>query len=86
VQRPLRERVQFMELNLNAPLPKVGSFDVIFLRNVLICFSADTKRQVVARVVQQLKPGGYLFIGHSESLNDISRDVAMMAPSIYRKP
>ncbi|WP_377703722.1 CheR family methyltransferase [Pseudoduganella sp. UC29_71] len=86
VQRPLRERVQFMEMNLNATLPKVGTFDVIFLRNVLIYFSADTKRQVVGRVVQQLKPGGYLFIGHSESLNDINSDVAMVAPSIYRKP
>ncbi|KQV78591.1 SAM-dependent methyltransferase [Massilia sp. Root351] len=86
VQRPLRQRVQFMEVNLNAPLPQLGSFDVIFLRNVLIYFSAATKRQVVARVAQQLKPGGYLFIGHSESLNDINSDVAMLAPSIYRKP
>ena len=86
VQRPLRKRVQFMEMNLNTTLPQLGSFDVIFLRNVLIYFSADTKRQVVARVVAQLKPGGYLFIGHSESLNEINAEVAMVAPSIYRKP
>lgn len=86
VERNLRKRIQFSEVNLNVPLPQLGPFDVIFLRNVLIYFSADTKRQVVARIVQQLKPGGYLFIGHSESLNDISADVAMVAPSIYRKP
>ena len=86
VQRALRKRVQFTEVNLNTALPQLGSFDVIFLRNVMIYFSAETKRQVVARVAQQLKPGGYLFIGHSESLNDISDDVAMVAPSIYRKP
>ncbi|WP_228895384.1 CheR family methyltransferase [Pseudoduganella aquatica] len=86
VQRPLRKRVQFLEMNLNTALPQLGSFDVIFLRNVLIYFSTDTKRQVVARVAQLLKPGGYLFIGHSESLNDINNDVAMVAPSIYRKP
>jgi chemotaxis protein methyltransferase CheR len=86
VQRALRKRVQFLEMNLNTALPQLGSFDVIFLRNVLIYFSADTKRQVVARVAQLLKPGGYLFIGHSESLNDINNDVAMVAPSIYRKP
>ena len=86
VQRALRKRVQFTEVNLNTTLPQLGSFDVIFLRNVMIYFSAETKRQVVARVAQQLKPGGYLFIGHSESLNDISDDVAMVAPSIYRKP
>lgn len=86
VQKKLRKRVQFMEMNLNTALPQLGSFDVIFLRNVLIYFSADTKREVVARVAAQLKPGGYLFIGHSESLNDINSDVAMVAPSIYRKP
>ncbi|MNY57377.1 Chemotaxis protein methyltransferase Cher2 [compost metagenome] len=78
--------MQFLEVNLNTALPQLGSFDVIFLRNVLIYFSAETKRQVVARVAQQLRPGGYLFIGHSESLNDINDDVAMVAPSIYRKP
>lgn len=86
VQRSLRQRVQFMEMNLNMALPQVGMFDVIFLRNVLIYFSTETKRQVVARVVQQLKPGGHLFIGHSDSLNDIHADVAALAPSIYRKP
>jgi chemotaxis protein methyltransferase CheR len=86
VQKQLRKRVQFMEMNLNTTLPQLGSFDVIFLRNVLIYFSAETKREVVARVAAQLKPGGYLFIGHSESLNDINSDVAMVAPSIYRKP
>ncbi|KQW88515.1 SAM-dependent methyltransferase [Massilia sp. Root418] len=86
VQRPLRKRVQFTEVNLNTALPQLGSFDVIFLRNVMIYFSAETKRQVVARVAQQLKPGGYLFIGHSESLNDVSDDVEMVSPSVYRKP
>ncbi|MBL0728517.1 protein-glutamate O-methyltransferase CheR [Piscinibacter sp. HJYY11] len=86
VERSLRAKVQFRQINLNEPLPNAQPFDVIFLRNVMIYFNAETKRQVVARLVAQLKPGGYFLIGHSESLNDISSAVLPVAPSIYRKP
>lgn len=85
VDRSLRQRVQFAQVNLNMALPTLGKFDVIFLRNVMIYFNGETKRQVVARVLTLLKPGGYFFIGHSESLNDISTAVKVVAPSIYRK-
>jgi chemotaxis protein methyltransferase CheR len=85
VQRSLRERVQFMQVNLNAELPRLAPFDVIFLRNVMIYFSADTKRQVVRRVLSVLKPGGHFCIGHSESLHEISSEVLTLQPSIYRK-
>jgi chemotaxis protein methyltransferase CheR len=77
--------VQFRHLNLNEPLPKIGSFDVIFLRNVMIYFNLETKRQVVARLLAQLRPGGYFLIGHSETLNDINDTLVAVAPSIYRK-
>ena len=86
VERPLRSRVSFAQVNLNTRLPRLGSFDVIFLRNVMIYFNGDTKRQVVARVLSLLKPGGHLCIGHSESLNEISGAVQQVAPSIYRRP
>jgi chemotaxis protein methyltransferase CheR len=86
IERPLRSRVSFSQVNLNTSLPRLGSFDVIFLRNVMIYFNGDTKREVVARVLSLLKPGGYFCIGHSESLNDISTAVQTVAPSIYRKP
>jgi chemotaxis protein methyltransferase CheR len=86
IERALRNRLQLQHLNLNEPLPKVGSFDVIFLRNVMIYFSLETKRQVVARLLAQLRPGGYFLIGHSETLNDINDTVKAVAPSIYRKP
>ncbi|RJG01194.1 CheR family methyltransferase [Noviherbaspirillum sedimenti] len=85
VARSLRAKVQFMQVNLNAPLPQLGMFDAIFLRNVMIYFNAETKRQVVSRVLSQLKPGGIFCIGHSESLNDITDAVQAIAPSIYRK-
>jgi chemotaxis protein methyltransferase CheR len=86
IERSLRQRVKFMHMNLNQPLPKLGSFDVIFLRNVMIYFNLETKRQVVARLLAQLRPGGYLLIGHSETLNDINDTLQAVAPSIYRKP
>ena len=86
VERELRSRVSFAQVNLNAELPHLGTFDVIFLRNVMIYFNGDTKRQVVARVLSLLKPGGHFCIGHSESLNDISNAVRQVAPSVYRKP
>ena len=86
VERGLRGRVSFVQVNLNEALPQLGRFDVIFLRNVMIYFNNDTKRQVVARVLDLLKPGGHFLIGHSESLNDINSAVEQVAPSIYRKP
>jgi chemotaxis protein methyltransferase CheR len=86
VERALRERVSFAQVNLNTGLPRLGSFDVVFLRNVMIYFNGDTKREVVARVLGAIKPGGYFLIGHSESLNDISTAVRQVAPSIYVKP
>lgn len=85
VERSLRAKVQFLQVNLNAALPALGTFDVIFLRNVMIYFNGDTKQQVVGRVASLLKPDGYFFIGHSESLHGVSDAVRPCAPSIYRK-
>jgi chemotaxis protein methyltransferase CheR len=86
VDRALRQRVQFRQVNLNTQLPnELGMFDVIFLRNVMIYFNADTKRQVVARVTSRMKPNGQFFIGHSESLHDISDAVVPVVPSVYRR-
>jgi chemotaxis protein methyltransferase CheR len=52
----------------------------------MIYFNNDTKRQVVARALSLLKAGGYLLIGHSETLSDLTTAVKLVAPSIYRKP
>jgi chemotaxis protein methyltransferase CheR len=62
--RELRARVSFVHANLKKDLSKLGSFDVIFLRNVLIYFDIKTKQQVVSQVVRRLKPGAYLVVGH----------------------
>lgn len=84
VSRELRSRVTFMQINLNEPFPKLGEFDVIFLRNVMIYFDNNTKREVVHRMLPLLKAGGHLLIGHSESLNGVTDAYRMIVPSVYQ--
>jgi chemotaxis protein methyltransferase CheR len=86
IDRRLRERVNFMQVNLNSTLPKLGEFDLVFLRNVMIYFDEETKRRVVRRIMGQLKTGGHLIIGHSESLNGIVDELKALMPSVYCKP
>lgn len=82
----LRQHVRFKQLNLMKALPsKLETFDVIFLRNVLIYFDNDTKKHVVERLVSALKPGGHFFISHSETLSRVTDHLEMVHPSIYVK-
>ena len=64
----LRRLVRFRLLNLLHPWPMTGRFDVIFCRNTMIYFDGPTKARLVERLADQLAPGGYLYIGHSERL------------------
>lgn len=82
----LRSHMRFQQINLNTALPELGEFEVIFLRNVMIYFDLETKRQVVRRMLPLLRPGGYFIISHSESLNGVSDELKVVTPSIYRKP
>lgn len=86
VDRELRERVEFRPGNLTCPAPELGLFDVILLRNVLIYFDLPTKQQVLKHVLERLRPGGWLMVGHSESLQGPPMRLEQLAPSIYRKP
>lgn len=86
IDQSLRQRVDFRFANLNQALPPLGEFDVIFLRNVLIYFDIDTKRAVVNRLIDQLKPGGCLIIGLSETLNGVTDSLNLISPSLYVKP
>ena len=80
----LLSNVKFQTANLITELPNIGTFDVVFLRNVMIYFDLDTKRELIARVEQLIRPGGYLCISHSETLNAIDTKLTMVKPSIYR--
>lgn len=82
----LRQNVRFRRINLHEALPEIGDFDIIFLRNVMIYFDEPVKRQVVKRLAARLRPGGYLFIGHSETLNGLSSELVPVQTTVYRKP
>jgi chemotaxis protein methyltransferase CheR len=88
INRELRSRIQFRQVNLIEPPPAIGPVDVIFLRNVMIYFDQDTKRKVVGNLLTRLKPGGWFIVGHSETLNGIVEADQLKAqrPTIYRKP
>jgi chemotaxis protein methyltransferase CheR len=81
----VRRLVQFQRLNLMEPFPSIGTYPLILCRNVMIYFDAATQEHLVRRLSQQLEPGGYLFIGHSESLNGIAHPLKYVRPAIYRK-
>jgi len=86
VDRALRDRVSFAQANLNEALPaSLGRFEVAFLRNVMIYFDAGTKRRVVQRVASLLRPGGWLFIGHSETLGGMADGLQALGPAVFRK-
>lgn len=84
MDRSLRERVSFAQINLNANLPDIGMFDVVFLRNVMIYFNIETKRQVVSRIIAHMRPRAWLFVSHSENLNGVTDQFEAIKPSIYR--
>ncbi|MCO6437418.1 MAG: protein-glutamate O-methyltransferase [Phycisphaerae bacterium] len=84
--QPLRDLITFGRFNLMAPtFPFKHGFDVIFCRNVMIYFDRPTQQGLVNRFAMHLRPGGHLFIGHSESLNGIEHPLAYVEPTVYRK-
>jgi chemotaxis protein methyltransferase CheR len=84
VHPALIRRVHFEHLNLLEPLPDLGRFEVILLRNLMIYFDQETKKSLVQRIRLLLEPGGYLIVSHAETLNGISEGLTMVRPSIYR--
>jgi chemotaxis protein methyltransferase CheR len=83
ISRELRDRVRFGQANLMQDLPRIGEFDVIFLRNVLIYFDPPAKAEIVQRVMTKLKPGGLLYTGHAESLTGLAIPIRSVGSAIY---
>jgi len=82
----LRRLITFTRFNLMRPTFSFRhGFDVIFCRNVMIYFDKPTQQSLVAKFTHHLKSGGYLMIGHSESLNPIQHSLSYVEPTIYRK-
>jgi chemotaxis protein methyltransferase CheR len=82
----LRNKVQFTRINLmDSVLDVDGEMDAIFCRNVLIYFDRKTQLEVINKLSQKLRPGGFLFIGHSESLHNFDLPIKQVKPTVYIK-
>ncbi|WP_082903576.1 CheR family methyltransferase [Devosia elaeis] len=82
----LRRNVQFHRLNLMASsFPIDRDVDIIFLRNVLIYFEKADQAAVISRLIDHLRPGGYLLLGHSESMVGTSITMRQVAPAVFQK-
>jgi chemotaxis protein methyltransferase CheR len=87
VRPEIRTRVTVRELNLLQSFAPLGRFDIVFCRNVLIYFSSELKRDILTRIAQTLNPGGYLFLGGSESPTSYSAAFEMIRTAngvVYR--
>jgi chemotaxis protein methyltransferase CheR len=88
VKNRVRKIVSFAQLNLASPV-YVGRMDLIFCMNVLIYFSEERRRALVQRFYDALEPGGYLFLGHSESISKMPvkfQAIVLGDCIMYRKP
>ena len=87
VRSEVAETVTFRQLNLlESEPPGKEAFQVIFCRNVMIYFDHPTQTELINRLSRRLVPGGYLLVGHSESLTAIKHPLLMVKPAIYRRP
>jgi len=84
VKPSVQQLVTFAKFNLLSDTP-TGEFDIIFCRNVMIYFDTQTRQKVVTRLCKALKPGGYFFVGLSESLNGLEHSLSAILPSGYQK-
>ncbi len=85
VREEIKQKVEFKRLNLMESFSFSEFFDCIFCRNVMIYFDKPTQASLVNRFYHSLAPGGFLFIGHSESLSGIEHRFRYMTPAVYRK-
>lgn len=83
----LRRKVSLHQLNLMDDHYGIeDTFDIVFFRNVMIYFDRSTQQAVIHKICRNLAPGGYLFVGHSESLAGLDIPLRHVQTAIYRKP
>jgi chemotaxis protein methyltransferase CheR len=87
VKPALRRRVAIEHVNLFQPdYPWPAGFDVLFCRNVMLYFDAESRQALVERLFEQVAPGGFLFVGHAESLLGLRHDFRPVSPGVYERP
>ena len=86
VAPPVRDMVLFRRMNLSMPpFPMQGPLDIAFCRNVMIYFDDAVRVALLTEIHRMLRPGGYLIVGHAESLSGINVDFKYLRPAIYVK-
>lgn len=80
-----RNLITFRQLNLMQGWPMRGRFDIIFCRNVVIYFDKPTQAKLFNRYADQLEDGGYLFLGHSETMHNLSDRFKLLGNTVYQK-
>lgn len=85
ITEDLKKQVLFRQFNLMDPFPFRRKMHVIFLRNVMIYFDKETKKKLIEKVYNALEPGGYLFIGLTETIDRMEFPFEMVQPAVFRK-
>ncbi|MCC6491010.1 MAG: protein-glutamate O-methyltransferase [Candidatus Hydrogenedentes bacterium] len=86
VSEPMKKLVVFRRMNLaTPPFPMRGPMDVVFCRNVMIYFDNDVRTRLLEEIYRLLRPGGYLMVGHAESLTGLVSSFRTVRPSVYTK-
>lgn len=85
VDDEIQQMITYGRLNLKTSWPLNGPFHVIMCRNVMIYFNRKTQQELVSRFCDILEPGGYLFLGHSESVAGANRGFRNIRPAVYQK-
>jgi chemotaxis protein methyltransferase CheR len=85
ISKQLKSLISFKPFNLLHPFPFSGSMDIIFCRNVVIYFDKDTQRQLFDKFANIHDNNGYLFIGHAESLYNVTNRYKLLHNTVYQK-
>ncbi|MEM7619437.1 MAG: protein-glutamate O-methyltransferase [Pseudomonadota bacterium] len=85
IKANLRSLIHFNQMNLMREWPMKGQFDIVFCRNVLIYFNNEDKAQIISKLINKLKVGGYLYMGHAESILNPPETLQSVAPTTYQR-
>lgn len=86
IKPEIKQLVSFCRLNLSKPpFPMSGPFDIVFCRNVMIYFDDEVRKRLLDEIYRLIKPGGYLLVGHAESLTGMLSGFKAVKPSVYTK-
>lgn len=85
ITKEIKDEVLFRQFNLMDPFPFKRRMHIVFLRNVMIYFDKETKQELIKKVYDAMEPGGYLFIGRTETIDRSEVPFQLIQPSIFRK-